>query len=347
MKKVLIVITKADWAGAQRVVYEITNKNKDKDIVIDVAMGGKGPLYFELLKKNINVIILNHLKWDINPLEDLKGVFELKNIIKQNKYNVVHLHSTKAGFVGRLAAKLSGVKKIIYTVHGWWGIERFSGIKKTILMFIEKFCAKLTTDIVFICERDKNFAIKNNIGSTIKYRKITNQIEIKKNIIGCIRNKYELNESIKIIGNIGRLDKTKNPQRFINIAEKTLEKNENYFFIWIGDGNLKKDLKIKRKDKIIFTGFIKEPYEYLIDFDLLLLTSIYEGMPITILEAFKYNIPVLATPVGGIPEFLSNNNIFDSDEKAINKILRKNFNFENNYPNNNMVKDYLELYKND
>lgn len=131
--RVLQIITKPDWAGAQRIVYEISKGIKQHysdSIDIEVATGTRGPLTEKLKEINVKTHIIPSLIREINPLRDLKAYNNIKRLIKRGNYDVVHCHSTKAGILGRLAAKQLKVRNVIYTVHGWWGINRYKGLKK-------------------------------------------------------------------------------------------------------------------------------------------------------------------------------------------------------------------------
>lgn len=111
------VITKAEWAGAQRVVYELCKNIQDdysNEIEMEVAVGDWGLLVHKLGELGIKVHVLNSLKHNINPIMDYKGYKEIKRIIEEGKYDVVHCHSTKAGILGRLAAYRQNVKKITW-----------------------------------------------------------------------------------------------------------------------------------------------------------------------------------------------------------------------------------------
>ena len=349
MKKVRILITKGDWAGAQRVVYEIAKYiklNYSDTLELDVAIGIKGPLNEELKSIGVRVIELNNLIWEVSLSSDTKAVREIRRLIEENQYDVVHVHSTKAAFVGRIAARKANVKNIIYTVHGWWGIERFSGIKRYMVSRLEKYCAGFTDHMVFICKRDMSFALKNKIGPSGAYNLILNDVSIDSTVEPSLRKTFGISDKTTVIGNIGRLDDTKQPQAFVDIAQEVLKKNKDYFFVWIGSGLVKPVIEPQYKNKIKFVGFMKNPYPYLRDFDLLLMTSKYEGMPITIIEALKYNIPVLSSNVGGITEYLPSKNLYMNSNEAIGKILKKNYEKNIVYSDPDMAKKYAELYLN-
>ncbi len=351
--KVLQIITKADWAGAQRVVYEICKLAKENTkIEMEVAVGEKGILEKKLRNElGITVHTIKNLIHPIKPFVDLKGYRELKNLIKQNNYHVVHCHSTKAGILGRLAASKLKTNKIIYTVHGYWPILQYEGIKRKLAILLERFLAKKTTDLVLISESDMDLSKKMKIGSEDKYRLIYNKITVEKDKIkkGVLRKELNINQDKKIIGNVSRVDNPKNPFLFVDIAKEYLKNNDNTLFVWVGDGKLKEQAinyvkKLNLEDRVKFIGFRENGIDYLNDFDLLLLTSNWEGVPITILEAIELNIPILSTNVGGIREIIGDSSVFKKGENISAKINEKlNTSTPKTCIKDNFS-DYLKLY---
>ncbi len=326
MKKlrILQIITKADWAGAQRVVYELCKYMRDNyknEIEIDVAVGDDGLLVQKLREMGIKVHILNNLKHDINPIVDYKGYKEIKSIISKGRYDVVHCHSTKAGILGRLAAYELRVKKILYTVHGLWPILQFHGLMRKAAVMVERVMEKRTTDMVYISNNDIRIAKQLKLYHKEKTRLIYNSITMPEVIKGVLKSELHLNEEVRIIGNVSRVDEVKNPIRFIEIANEyyQLYPKENTVFIWIGDGPLMSQVtrlvkKLGLSDKVFFVGFRDNAERYLVDFNLLFMTSIREGIPITILEAIELKIPVLSTDVGGIREIVGEKNLYGQNQ---------------------------------
>lgn len=350
--KILQIITKADWAGAQRVVYEICKMSLEyEDLEVEVAVGDNGILKEKLEKDlNIKVYLLKNLIHPLKLKTDYKGYKEIKKLIKKNKYDVVHCHSTKAGILGRIAAHRLGIKNIIYTVHGYWPILQFNGIKRKLAIFVERYLSKITTNIVLISKSDIELSKKMKIGNDSKYRLIYNKITVEKNEIkkNILRDELGISKETKIIGNVSRIDKQKNPFLFIEIAKKYLKNNDNTIFVWVGDGNLKPEVlkileKEKLEDKIFFIGFRENGIEYMKDFDLLLLTSNWEGVPITILEAIELEIPILSTDVGGIKEIIGEDKVFKNENYSISEYLdsKLKINFVDNFY------DYINIYKNE
>jgi glycosyltransferase involved in cell wall biosynthesis len=355
LKKILQIITKADWAGAQRVVYEICKLSiQEKDIIMEVAVGNDGILKNKIEELGIKVHVLNNLKHSINFKEDYNGYKEIKNLIKKNKYDVIHCHSTKAGILGRMAAYKLGVKNIIYTVHGYWPILQFKGIKRKLAIFVERYLAKKTTNLVLISKSDVELSKKMKIGNSSKYRLIYNKITVEKQKIkkGILKRELEISDDIKIIGNVSRLDNPKNPFLFVDIAKNYLKQSNDTIFVWVGDGSLKSKVQkiVKNENlenKIFFIGFKENGIDYMNDFDMLLLTSNWEGVPITILEAIELGIPILSTDVGGIKEIIGEKSIFDKNSENINFLIEKKLTnnqnklslFINNFEN------YINLYE--
>lgn len=353
--RILQVITKADWAGAQRVVYELCKYIQDNyrnEIEIEVAVGDNGLLVHKLNELGIKVHILNSLKHDINPIIDYKGYKEIKSIISKGKYDVVHCHSTKAGILGRLAAYRLKVNIILYTVHGFWPILQYNGIIRKAAIIVERILEKLTTDMVFISKHDiemaKQFKLYHPKTSSLIYNSIT-MPEVKK---GVLKSELGMKQEVRIIGNVSRVDEVKNPVRFIEIAREYahLYPRENTVFVWIGDGLLMDQVSLLVSKhgltgKVFFIGFRDNAERYMADFNLLLMTSIWEGIPITILEAIELNIPVLSTDVGGICEIIGKKNVYGITQTNRDIALKLNdVHTPISVTNLRMCEKYVKLY---
>lgn len=302
--RVLQVITKGDWAGAQRIVYEIgkyIKENRNNEIDIEVAVGDNGLLIHKLSELGIKVYVLNYLQREINPYIDYKGYREMKRLIFEGKYDVVHCHSTKAGILGRLAAKKLRVDKVIYTVHGFWPIFQYKGLKRNIAIMIERFMVRRTTHMIFISKSDIEIARLLKMYNQKTSNLIYNSITLPGVVEGSLRSELNLDGDIRVIGNISRVGEQKNPIRFVQIANEYLKQysDNNTVFVWIGDGPLTDEVnhligEYGITKKVLFMGFRDQAERYMADFNLLFMTSNWEGVPITILEAIGLNIPILS-----------------------------------------------------
>ena len=363
-KRMLQLITRSDWAGGQKVLYTLVYgllKYYPDEFEIEVACGKEnGMLIPELEKLGVKVHIIPNLVREISPLKDLKAFFEIKKLIKNGKYDIVHVHSSKAGLLGRIAARLSKVPRIIYTVHGWWPIEQYNGIKRKIFILAERFGAKFCDKIVLLCKRDMEKATIWKIGKQEQYEIIPNAVLPIENIQkGKLRKELGIPENIKIIGNVARLDPPKNPLRFLEIAKLILQERKDVVFVWIG-GSVVEDSYGKQVEQwllenpeesknIHFLPFRKDAIELMADFDILLLTSDAEGMPLVVLEAQNLGIPVVSTDVGCLKEIgnytFSKSDISDIKmfkyffEKKQESIIFDQQTFEK------LLKDYMRLFR--
>ena len=308
-RRILQMVTRSDWAGAQKVLYTIVRGLKN-EFDIEVAYGqGDGKLIKRLDELGVKHHFIKHLKREISFFDDIKALREIYSIIKRRKYDVVHLHSSKAGFLGRIAAKLAGVNKVIYTIHGFWGIEQYTGLKKKMFIMAERFASKFTDKIILLCEKEREKARKYRIGKESQYVIIPNVVIPERPYPkGTLRKELGIPENVKIVGNVARLDRPKNPIRFLRIATEVLKKRDDVVFVWIG-GSLVEDYYSSMvreylrshpeiKERVFFLGFREDAPKLMVDFDVFLLTSDYEGMPLVILEAISNRIPVVSTDVG-------------------------------------------------
>lgn len=320
--RVLQIITRADWAGAQRVVYEISKYIKDNEasgIEMEVAVGDNGILAERLRSLGIIVHVLKFLRHNIDPVIDLRGYFEIKKLILRMNFDIVHCHSTKAGVLGRLAGYRLHRNRIIYTIHGFWPVFQYKGIKRKLALAVERFLKSITTDMVFVSKSDIKIAEDLGLSDNLRNRLIYNSVNIPKVGKRLLKRELNISEGTRIIGNVARVDEQKDPFRFVEVAKKYFDmyKDDLVKFVWVGDGRLLEDIKylIKKynlEEKVIFTGFRDRGEEYMADFDLLFMTSRWEGVPITILEACELKVPILSTDVGGVREIIGENNVFES-----------------------------------
>jgi len=273
-------------------------------------------------------IVLKQFQREINLKADYAAYKEIKKIIKEFKPDIVHTHASKAGAIGRLAAISCKVPVIIHTFHGHVFHSYFGKLKTNFYKIIERYLAKKSTAIIAISQIQKQelsetfqIASKNKIyvvplGFDLTKFK-NNKDENRKEF----REKYNLSESQIAIGIIGRLAPIKNHDLFIeSIAFLKENKVSNIKAFVIGDGETKQKIKdtcIKNnvsysenpKDEVdvIFTSWITNIDFALHGLDIVALTSLNEGTPVSIIEAQAAGKFVISTNVGGIKDVLHPN----------------------------------------
>jgi len=335
-KRILQIITRSDWAGGQKVLYSLVYGLKQyypEEFEVEVACGKyDGKLIPELEKIGIKVHIVENLVREISPLKDIKAYFEIKKLIKSGNYDVVHLHSSKAGLLGRIAAKKLKVPTVVYTVHGWWPIEQYKGFKRKLFIYVERFAARYCDKMVLLCHKDLQKAKIWKIGKEDQYVIIPNAIIPEPpSEKGMLRKELGIPEGVKIIGNVARLDPPKNPIRFLEVAKMVLQERNDVVFVWIGGsvvddfyGQKVQDWLSKNpeiREKIYFLPFRKDAVQLMADFDVFLLTSDAEGMPLVVLEALSHGVPVVSTDVGCVGETIGNEKIASTSAELTTSLL--------------------------
>lgn len=235
------------------------------------------------------ILIPLTMEREFRPFKDLKATLKLRKIFTDIKPDVIHLHSSKAGVIGRWANFLNfNHCKLFYTPHGYSFLRQdISKKKQCLFRFIEKYTQYFFGGITIACG-DTEFEVAKKLGNS---RLVRNGIDFKK-----VSKFHENNASKKLtFGIVGRITAQKNPELFNEIALMFPQ----YNFIWIGDGELKHAISA---ENIKITGWLFSPeevYHCINQTDVFLQTSLWEGLPIAVLEAMALRKPVVATNVIG------------------------------------------------
>ena len=161
--RILYLITQSEFGGAQRYIFDLATNLPAEKYQIAVAAGSNEELFSRLREYNIKTYRLKNLIREINPLKDLTAYFEIKKLLKEIKPDILHLNSSKAGVIGAMAGRHIGIKKIIYTVHGFVFNEPLPKWKKLFYLITEKFSARYKDKLICVSEFDRQIGIKKNI----------------------------------------------------------------------------------------------------------------------------------------------------------------------------------------
>lgn len=311
--RVLHIITQLELGGAQKsTLYTVKKLDRDKFDVFLVS--AKQGLLVEEAKeiKDCKIILLHSLRRRINPLFDLKALLDLINIIKKEKIDIVHTHSSKAGVLGRLAARFTGVKIVFHTIHGFSFNRTQNPLIKKIFTFLEKKTASISDGLIAICENDIKLGKKNKIGKKDRYCLLRESQVV---LDSFPRQKEEdflspvIDERDNIVGTVTCFNRQKSPFDFIKACKIISQKVPGTKFIMIGDGPLRRKAEMFTRrlgldNKIHFFGWRKDAADIINIFDVFLLTSRWEGLPLVFYEAMKCSKPIVATDVGGTKEVI-------------------------------------------
>lgn len=309
---ILYIITKLELGGAQKQLLSLV-RGLDKERFNPYILTAYDGLLVDTAKTipNLKLIRCRFLERPIRPIKDTLALFFIYRFIKNNKIDIVHTHSSKAGILGRLAAKAAGVKIIIHTVHGWSFHDYQAGITYYFYLFLERLCAYFSSAIVVVSQWDKRQAARQLVGRQDKYKLIRyaiNHEELKNNIEGSkVRKEFGLSEVDLVIGMVACFKPQKAPLDFIKLASVIKKDFPNAKFILVGDGVLREKVrvlidKLNLKEQVILTGWRHDVASILSCLDVFVLTSLWEGLPIAVLEAMATGLPVIATDTGGISE---------------------------------------------
>lgn len=308
----------------------------------------RGQTLIELEKKGY---MFRYVKIDrkINPISNIRTIWNLYKIMKHYKYDIVHVHTPVASVLGRIAAKLAGIPIVIYTAHGFYFHDNMSKLSYKIFASIEKIMGRYFTDYIFTQSReDYDTAIRLGIINKDKIACISNGIDIDRFNPENVRidiNEYKdslgLPSKSKVVCFIGRLVKEKGILDLLEAFKYLIDDYSDLYLMIVGDASLsERDIETKQKiehylsndkykDRIILTGSRNDIPELLKISDIFILPSYREGMPRSIIEAMAMGKPVIATNIRGCREevvdgetgFLVNVNSPKEIYEAIGKLL--------------------------
>lgn len=284
-------------SGVQRVsLNEIEHQRNVFDY--SLVCSHEGPLT-ELLKTiNIPCYTIPHFCRELSARKDLNAFWELYKLLRQKKFDVVHTHSSKTGVIGRIAAKFARVPKVIHTVHGFAFPAATSKKSFYLYFFMEWFAKFFTDELIVLNKCDQDIAV-NKLGYAKKnVHIIPNGVDINKFLPNLIPKP---NPPIKIIM-VGRLWPQKDPKTLFRAVKMLLEKNIDVTVTFVGDGELMHELNKLAENypkNIIFLGWKDNISELLPQQSVFVLPSLWEGMPLAILEAMSCGLPCVVTNIPG------------------------------------------------
>ena len=253
------------------------------------------------------------LERPINPLKDFLAFIEIYRFIRKNNIVIVHTHSSKAGILGRWAAKFAGVKKIIHTAHGWSFNDYQNFFFRNLFLWLERITGRITDKLIVVSEYDKQKGLARGIGKEDKYMLIRYGIKYEDftgKEMSPIKKELGIGQGDLLVGNISCFKPQKCLVDFIKLAFLLDKAVPQVKFLLVGDGRQRRRIEklvdaLSLRNKLILTGWRKDIPQLLAAMDVFVLTSLWEGLPICVLEAMASARPVVATDTGGIREIIS------------------------------------------
>jgi glycosyltransferase involved in cell wall biosynthesis len=311
--RVLLAITGLAAGGATNVVLDLASHlSRHPDFALHLATGpspaGRTDLTNLAYDLGINTRIVSSLVNQVKPLTNLRAVADLRRIIVQGAYDVVHTHSSVAGVVGRLAARAANCPVVVHHIHGWPIHQEMSTQARLFYLLMERFCARYTTRFIAVSRQDIRKGLAYGIGSAEKFTLIYNGIDLQKFRQpvdeNAVRAELGVEPHGKLVGMIGRLDQQKNPLDFIRTAALVVQDYADVQFLLVGDGPLRPACErlieeLQLQPKIRLLGYRNDVARILPILTLTALSSLWEGLPIAFLEAMSAGKPIVANQVDG------------------------------------------------
>ncbi len=318
--KILYLITQGEYGGAQHYILDLM-QNLHQNFSLQIAFGEKqkSEKFVNLLKKyHINYHIIPELKRTINWHNDYQAYKKIRQLLKKEKPDILHLNSSKISILGSLA-NIGLKSKIVYTAHGWVFNERLSLQKKWFYILAERFTAIFKQKIICVSEFDRQSALNYHIAPDKKFLTIHNGIPDFP-LLSRDESRQEIGQRLDdfsiflapdlVVGTIGYLYKNKGFDYLINAIKLLVKQNISILLIIIGDGPEREELQdlikqLKLDKNIYILGETKNASRLLRAFDIYICSSVKEGLSYTVIEAMTASLPIVATQVGGNAELIA------------------------------------------
>ena len=304
--KILYVITKSNWGGAQRYVYDLATALPTDVFDVAVALGEEGDLSVKLQEAGVRILSIPGMQRDVSLRKEMLAMYALSKIVKTEKPDILHVNSSKAALFGTFLGRLHCVPNIIFTSHGWAFNERRPIWQKWFIKILQWKTVLFSHITITNSEATRNDMVHLPF---MKQKMVTVPLSIEPfSALTKIeaRKKLGLNQKAMVIGTISELHDSKG----LDCAIEAIAQIPGALFAIIGGGDREEALKKlaqdrKVDDRVQFLGALQDAKKYLGAFDIFTLTSRTESFGLVLLEAGLARLPVVASNVGGIPEIIS------------------------------------------
>lgn len=321
MVKVLHILTRLIRGGADETVLLIVMGLNPHDFEATLLVGSDSDQQYVAEASDAATILIEpSLRRDVKPISDLRALYRLYRFIRDGKYDIVHTHTAKAGFLGRLAASMAGVPIIVHTVHGITFHDFRHPIVQTLFIIFEKVAATVTDRFIAVGEDLKEYYLQVGIGKPERYKVIhtgmnlnrfLNAGELPEEFIRRKRQEFYIEPTDIVIGHVSRLDTGKGQQYLLQAIPQIVARFPNTTFILVGEGKHRKMFETMTRElhieqHVIFAGFRHDIEEIMAIFDVAVFTSLWEGLPRVVVQYAAVGKPIAAFDIKGVSELVRN-----------------------------------------
>ncbi|MCX5715771.1 MAG: glycosyltransferase family 4 protein [Candidatus Omnitrophica bacterium] len=316
-KKIKLLYISQATGGVQRHVISVLSKiNRDvfdiagicppQDLISGVSEGKESFLEaFKRIGVRAYPVVMSR---EINPVSDIKSFLKVYDIIKRERFDIVHAHSSKAGVLGRIAGRLAGIPAVVYTPHSFpFDRPRRMLLSRSLYAAIEKFAGFFCDKVIAVSEGEKELAVRSGVLPARKIIVIENAVEPVVLNIDSVKKRKEagVGPEDRVIIFVGRMAPQKAPLDLVSAAEKACRIFPDAKFLLLGDGPLCKKISALIKEKglsgsVLFLGWRNDARELIAASDIFILPSLWEGCNYSLLDAVAMGKPVITTDVAGV-----------------------------------------------
>jgi len=336
--KIVQLITRLIVGGAQRIALEtaadLRRRGIDAEIWCGLQAGPEGSLADEAAERGVPIVRVPPLVKEVAPARDLAALRWITQRMRATRPDIVHTHSSKAGILGRWAARKAGVPKVYHTIHGWGWSNETPAVARAAFVTAERSAARWADRLVAVSERVRDEGLHRAIGRPDLYEVIppgidTAAFEDHRGIRErgrALRARFGIPGDAIVAGTVGRLSPQKNPLAIIEAARAVPQVH----WLLVGDGPLRSKIEARTRalgleGRIHLAGLRRDVSDCLGAMDLFVLTSLWEGLPLTILEARAAGLPIVAADSGGtrdaVPPSPAGRTFAAGDDRALQRAL--------------------------
>jgi glycosyltransferase involved in cell wall biosynthesis len=318
--KIVRVIARLNVGGAAvHVVLLNTRLNParfESLLVSGTENPGEGSMLDFAQSQGVHPVVIPEIIGEASlNLRDLKALIKLYRLLRVERPHIVDTHTAKAGFLGRLAARLAGVPIVVHTYHGHILQGYYGPVKGWLLRLMERALARWTDSIIAVSDRVKRDLVAYGVAPAEKIAVVDLGFDLQP-FLDCAAHRGEfrrelgLNNGARLVGTVGRIFPIKNHRLFIDAASRVAAREPGAHFVIVGDGVLRPAMEARVRelglaDRVIFTGWRRDLPSIYADLDVLVVSSDNEGTPVSVIEAMASGRPVVGTRVGGLPDLIT------------------------------------------
>lgn len=318
----VVEIIESTTGGARRHVYDLATKLDKHRFDVSVICATRRDATFaddiqRMRETGLSVVVIDMVR-HISPIADCLSFIRILTYLKHHDFDIAHTHSSKAGFLGRIAARLAGVPRILHTAHVFPFQIPASTLCVSIYRMLERFAGRFC-DILICVSRSELVAAKEaNISDSDKLVLVENGISLQPDTRAdgsALRTTLKIPHNHLVIGTVGRLCQQKGQEHFIHSASHIAKLHKDITFVIVGDGEDRERLQALTRessltDRCLFLGTRSDMPSVYDMMDIFVLPSLWEALPYSLLEAMSSGTPIVATTVGDVADVVQ-------DEAAI------------------------------